>query len=114
MAEPRPGIHDDTAHCAKSLSRVVLVATEAATAAATATAAAAAGAPQDSQVSKADFPLPTLGPLLADIQQEVLRGRGFALIRGLPVERWSRLETLVAYWGIGLHWWVWLVRRRSW
>lgn len=48
--------------------------------------------------------MPTLGPLLSNIQQEVLRGRGFALIRGLPVDGWSRLETLVAYWGIGLHW----------
>lgn len=59
---------------------------------------------QDSQVSKDDFPLPSLGPLLVDVQQEVLRGRGFGLIRGLPVDRWSRVETLVAYWGIGLYW----------
>ena len=63
-----------------------------------------AACPQDSQVGKQDFPLPSLGPLLSGIQQEVLRGRGFALIRGLPVDRWSRLETLVAYWGIGLYW----------
>jgi hypothetical protein len=35
---------------------------------------------------------------------QVLRGRGFALLRGLPVERWSRQQTLIAYWGIGLHW----------
>eukprot|EP00775_Hariotina_reticulata_P009087 gene9087-9257_t len=38
------------------------------------------------------------------MQQEVLRGRGFALLRGLPVDKWSRQETLIAYWGIGLHW----------
>jgi hypothetical protein len=37
---------------------------------------------------------------------QVLRGRGFALLRGLPVERWTRQQTLIAYWGIGLHWWV--------
>lgn len=59
---------------------------------------------QVDQVSKDDFPLPTLGPILKEVQQEVIRGRGFALLRGLPVERWSRKETLVAYWGIGLHW----------
>jgi hypothetical protein len=35
---------------------------------------------------------------------QVLRGRGFALLRGLPVERWSRQQMLIAYWGIGLHW----------
>lgn len=55
-------------------------------------------------VSQADFPLPTLGPLLHSLQQEVLRGRGFALLRGLPVEEWSRTEAVVAWWGIGLHW----------
>lgn len=55
-------------------------------------------------VSKDDFELPTLGPLLRDMQQEVLRGRGFALLRGLPVDKWSRKETMIAYWGIGLHW----------
>ncbi|WIA22176.1 hypothetical protein OEZ85_004510 [Tetradesmus obliquus] len=55
-------------------------------------------------VTKEDFPLETLGPILKEVQQEVLRGRGFALLRGLPVERWSRQQTLIAYWGIGLHW----------
>ncbi len=50
-------------------------------------------------MSKEDFPLPTLGPLLAEVLAEVLKGRGFALLRGLPVDRWSRKETLVAYWG---------------
>jgi hypothetical protein len=35
---------------------------------------------------------------------QVLRGRGFALLRGLPVGRWSRQQTLIAYWGVGLHW----------
>jgi hypothetical protein len=26
------------------------------------------------------------------------------LARGLPVERYSRLQTLIAYWGFGLYW----------
>jgi hypothetical protein len=38
-------------------------------------------------VSKADFPLPTLGPYLESVRDEVVSGRGFALIRGVPVER---------------------------
>ena len=37
-----------------------------------------------------DFPLPTLGPKLRSrVDDEVLNGRGFLLLRGLPVERWS-------------------------
>ena len=35
-----------------------------------------------------DFPLPTLGAKLrARVDDEVLNGRGFLLVRGLPVER---------------------------
>ena len=26
------------------------------------------------------------------------------ICRGLPVERYSRLQTLIAYWGFGLYW----------
>ncbi|KXZ44802.1 hypothetical protein GPECTOR_62g917 [Gonium pectorale] len=32
------------------------------------------------------FPLPTLGPRLAALRQELLHGRGFALLRRLPVD----------------------------
>jgi hypothetical protein len=32
-------------------------------------------------VTKEDFPLPTLGPVLEAIREEVVWGRGFALIR---------------------------------
>lgn len=39
-------------------------------------------------VTKADFPLPTLGPYLESVRDEVVSGRGFALIRGVPVDRW--------------------------
>ena len=55
-------------------------------------------------LTAADFDLPTLGPLLRDVGREVHTGRGFALLRRLPVERWSREEVLVAYWGMALHW----------
>jgi len=41
---------------------------------------------------KQDFPLPTLASSLARILEEVQVGRGFVLIRRLPVERWSKLE----------------------
>ncbi|MBM3647536.1 MAG: TauD/TfdA family dioxygenase [Alphaproteobacteria bacterium] len=52
----------------------------------------------------ADFPLPTLGPKLkARVRDEVLAGRGFLLLRGLPVERWSMRESATAFFGLGAH-----------
>lgn len=53
-----------------------------------------------------EFSLPTLGPLLRGAGDEVNSGRGFVLLKRLPVERWSREQILVAYWLIGLHWGV--------
>ena len=50
-----------------------------------------------------DFPLPTLGPRLRRILTDVLDGRGFVLMRRLPVERWSRRKTATAYFGLGAH-----------
>jgi len=50
-----------------------------------------------------DFPLPTLAPRLAGIRADVLRGRGFALLRGLPVQRWPLRLSATAFFGIGLH-----------
>jgi hypothetical protein len=55
-------------------------------------------------LSRDDFPLPTLSPRLARILDEVLEGRGFVLLRGLPVERWGRRISAVAFLGLGLHW----------
>jgi hypothetical protein len=51
-----------------------------------------------------DFPLPLLGPKLRAIQREVTWGRGFALVRGVPVQRYTRKESVIAYWGLGLYW----------
>ena len=92
-------------------------------------------------VTREDFPLPTLGPKLVAFREEVSRGRGFQLFRcaqnraaassrrcayslelalstcllpgvsagaplrrGVPVQRYSRQETMAAYWGIGTYW----------
>ena len=55
-------------------------------------------------IAARDFPLPTLGPKLkARVQDEVLNGRGFLLMRGLPVDRWSMREAATAYFGLGAH-----------
>jgi hypothetical protein len=50
-----------------------------------------------------DFPLPTLRPRLSGVLDEILEGRGFFLLRGLPVERWGRRLSAVAFLGLGLH-----------
>lgn len=49
------------------------------------------------------FVLPTLGPRLAALRAELLRGRGFAVLRGLPVQRWGRRLSAVAFYGLGAH-----------
>ena len=55
-------------------------------------------------ITSHDFPLPTLGPKLkARTRDEVLNGRGFLLLRGLPVERWSMREAATAFFGLGVH-----------
>jgi hypothetical protein len=50
-----------------------------------------------------EFPLPTLGSRLRRILDEVLNGRGFALLRGLPVERWSERQSATTFFGLGTH-----------
>jgi len=54
-------------------------------------------------LAKEDFALPELGPTLSRIQHEVVHGRGFVLLRGLPVDRYTMEEIGIAYLGIGLH-----------
>jgi hypothetical protein len=53
------------------------------------------------KLAPADFRLPTLGPVMKTILAELLEGRGFVLLRGLPVERMSREEQAIAYLGLG-------------
>ena len=48
-----------------------------------------------------DFSLPVLGPELDSMREEVLNGRGFVLIRGLPVEGRPIADSALAYWAIG-------------
>jgi hypothetical protein len=54
-------------------------------------------------IGKADFPLPTLGRRLKAVEHDLMHGRGFVLLRGLPRERYSNDEMCLAYWGIGAH-----------
>ncbi|MBV9586625.1 MAG: TauD/TfdA family dioxygenase [Alphaproteobacteria bacterium] len=55
------------------------------------------------EIRREDFPLPTLGPVLDRLRAEVLDGRGFVLVRGLPVEDRPIVESATAYWGIATY-----------
>ena len=50
-----------------------------------------------------DFPLPVAGAALRWALQELFEGRGFALIRGVPVDELSVREAELLLWGIGLN-----------
>jgi hypothetical protein len=54
-------------------------------------------------IHREDFPLPTLGRVLERLRSEVLEGRGFVLLRGVPVEDRPIAESATIYWGIGSH-----------
>eukprot|EP00192_Tetraselmis_astigmatica_P010488 CAMPEP_0117669910 /NCGR_PEP_ID=MMETSP0804-20121206/12419_1 /TAXON_ID=1074897 /ORGANISM="Tetraselmis astigmatica, Strain CCMP880" /LENGTH=377 /DNA_ID=CAMNT_0005478069 /DNA_START=119 /DNA_END=1252 /DNA_ORIENTATION=+ len=55
-------------------------------------------------VKREDFPLPELGSKLTAFKQEVEWGRGFQLISGFPVDKYTRKQTMIAYWGVGTYW----------
>ncbi len=54
-------------------------------------------------VDERNFVLPRLGERLRALRDEVVEGRGFVLLRGLPVADWSLEQAATAYWGIGRH-----------
>lgn len=61
------------------------------------------GATLDS-MTRDDFPLPTLAPELARrMWGEVCTGRGFNVMRGLPITKYSDAEAAMIVWGLGQH-----------
>jgi len=54
-------------------------------------------------VKKSDFQLNGFENVLSDIRDEFQNGRGFVLIRGLPVDEMTRAQSAIAFWGIGTH-----------
>ena len=55
-------------------------------------------------IRREDFPLPALGQALEGIRDDdLLDGRGFAVIRGVPVERYTLVQSCIAFLGIGIH-----------
>ena len=50
---------------------------------------------------RSDFNLPKLSSALAEMRAQLLYGRGFTLIRGLPVSDFSKRAAAIAFWAIG-------------
>ncbi|MEN8722095.1 MAG: TauD/TfdA family dioxygenase [Alphaproteobacteria bacterium] len=54
-------------------------------------------------VTRDHFPLPTLGKKLKAVEEELINGRGFCLISGLPRDKYTNDEMCLIYWGVGMH-----------
>ena len=54
-------------------------------------------------ITRENFALPVFGPALAQIREQLLNGLGLTLIRGFPVERYSRAQAAAVFFGIGRH-----------
>lgn len=55
------------------------------------------------EFTKEQFPLPRLSAKLADIDKQIRHGRGFVVIRGLPLNKYDNEQTRTLYWGLGAH-----------
>ncbi|HVX18836.1 MAG TPA: TauD/TfdA family dioxygenase [Acidimicrobiales bacterium] len=54
-------------------------------------------------LTRDDFPLPGLAPRLAEIERELIDGRGFVRLRGIDRDAYRQDEMELLYWGIGAH-----------
>ncbi len=54
-------------------------------------------------VTQEDFSLPTLGPRLAALLDDLEGGRGYALVRGVPVEDIPVDDSALILWGLGTY-----------
>jgi hypothetical protein len=54
-------------------------------------------------ITRDDFALPRTEPLLRDVLNDVTKGRGFALIRGLDPSGYPDALAEILFWGLGQH-----------
>jgi len=55
------------------------------------------------EMSACSFTLPSLASRIRELRNELIHGRGFGVLRGLPVYEWDRESLARAYYGIGCH-----------
>jgi hypothetical protein len=63
-------------------------------------AAKATGKPLE-QIGRDEFPLSVMRARLEAALADMYTGRGFVVLRGLPVQRWSDDDTGLVFWGFG-------------
>ncbi|NND98041.1 MAG: TauD/TfdA family dioxygenase [Pirellulaceae bacterium] len=54
-------------------------------------------------LTQSEFALPSLGPQLAELRKELITDRGFAVLRGLPVNDFSERLAATIFFGLGTH-----------
>jgi alpha-ketoglutarate-dependent taurine dioxygenase len=52
---------------------------------------------------KERFPLPSGAEFLHGVLEELEEGRGFLLLRGFPIERYTETQAEIIFWGLGQH-----------
>lgn len=51
-------------------------------------------------ISPSTFPLPSAGPILSNLARDLHTGRGFFVLRGIPVDSYTREENVIIYAGV--------------
>ena len=54
-------------------------------------------------IGREEFPLDGLAAKLAEVERELVDGRGFVRISALPADRYGDDDLTLLYWGIGMH-----------
>jgi hypothetical protein len=55
------------------------------------------------EITKDIFPLPSLGTVLSAMREDLINGRGFALVRGLDTSGYTEQEAATLFFGLGSH-----------
>lgn len=55
------------------------------------------------EISQTEFPLPTLAPKFSALQQTLIKGLGFGVLRGLPTDNYTQEISATIFCGIGTH-----------
>jgi hypothetical protein len=54
-------------------------------------------------IERRHFPLAKVAPVIEEVRREIVHGRGFLVVGRLPIDRFTKDELGMIYWGIGTH-----------
>ena len=55
------------------------------------------------EITRAQFRHPVLDPLLKETREDIMRGKGAVILRGVEIGEWTREECERIFWGVGTH-----------